>query len=590
MEKMQLPSSTKIEHRAINVLESIIDEHLTMEYQFNGNDKEMSWDGYIWLYKKNNGIQSKLNFDGRVSVQIKGHIDSVHKYLDCDKITYPVELNDLEAYATEKGVLYFQIFLDGQKKEIFYASLYPSKIADYLDIAKKKRNRSTYNVSFLKLKKSAETLYIVAKQFNDEATKQGSAYTPLVQDRIKCDDFDKLRSITLTVAGARNSYDALLRLSSGDICLYGKTEGDKYLRPMESLDHSKFFIGQEVYQDVSIGEEVFYSCYRCIADSDGGMVLILSPNLELRLTEGKFNFKVSSSLKELSKDAQFLLRLKDFGSYSIAGHEFKCMDSKISPDFQNRLRYILDLYETLEMIGFDLNVKLSNYTEEQQEQFLKLVNLRLGAYNSQLKDEFSKYVWTFGNKCVPLLIIKNGSKIELTSSVYTNKFVIFLPCAESNDARGYRMPLFVYQDIEILSNLYYYDYDAFHEQIDNSDANEVTSGALLECVLIMINVFDKNHDLHFLDLAEYLLQKLEPFTNEELILLNRLQIRKRRGTFSDTEINQLNSVKCDDIHILFGKSVLLGCKEQAAIYFQQFSEDDKVMYQGFPIYKLFEEL
>ena len=112
---MQLPSSTKIEHRVINVLESIIDEHLTMEYQFNGNDKEMSWDGYIWLYKKNNGIQSKLNFDGRVSVQIKGHIDSVHKYLDCDKITYPVELNDLEAYATEKGVLYFQIFLDGQK-------------------------------------------------------------------------------------------------------------------------------------------------------------------------------------------------------------------------------------------------------------------------------------------------------------------------------------------------------------------------------------------------------------------------------------------------------------------------------------------
>lgn len=83
---------------------------------------------------------------------------------------------------------------------------------------------------------------------------------------------------------------------------------------------------------------------------------------------------------------------------------------------------------------------------------------------------------------------------------------------------------------------------------------------------------------------------MEPFTNEELILLNRLQIRKRRGTFSDTEINQLNSVKCDDIHILFGKSVLLGCKEQAAIYFQQFSEDDKVMYQGFPIYKLFEEL
>lgn len=584
---MQLPSSTKIEHRAINVLEAIIDEHLTMEHQFNGNDKEMSWDGYIWLYKKNNGVQSKPNFDGRVSVQIKGHIDLNYKYLDCDKITYPVKLNDLEAYATEKGVLYFQIFLNGQRKEVFYSSLYPSKIADYLDAAKRKGNTSTYTIPFLKLEKNAEKLYIVTKQFNDEATKQGSAYTPLVQDRIKCDDFDKLRSITLTVVGARTSYDALLRLSSGDICLYGKTEGDKYLRPMESLDRSKFFFGQEVYQDISIDGEVFYNCYKCIADSDRGMVLILSPNLKLRLTEGKFDFKVSSNLKELSQDAQFLLRLTAVGSYSIAGHDFKCVDAQMPHEFRNRLRYIVDLRKTLEMIDFDLNVKVSSYTEEQQEQFLKLVNLRLGAYNSQLKDEYSKYVWTFGDKCVPLLIIKNGDKIELESSIYTKKFVIFLPCEGSDDDRGYRMPLFIYQDVNVLANLYHYDYDAFRKQIDSSDINAVTSGALLECVLIMINVFDVSCDLHFLDLAEYLLQKLEPFSPKELILLNRLQIRKRKGTFGTTEINQLNSIECNDPHVLFGKSVLLGCKEQAAIYFQQFSEDDKRMYQDFPIYKLF---
>ena len=47
---MQVPSSTKTEQRAVNALEAIIDEHSTMVHQFNGNDKEMSWDGYIWLY------------------------------------------------------------------------------------------------------------------------------------------------------------------------------------------------------------------------------------------------------------------------------------------------------------------------------------------------------------------------------------------------------------------------------------------------------------------------------------------------------------------------------------------------------------
>lgn len=107
---MQVPSSTKTEQRAVNALEAIIDEHSTMVHQFNGNDKEMSWDGYIWLYKKNDGTQSKSNFDGRVSVQIKGHNDPQHKFLNNENISYPVELDDLKAYATEKGVLYFLIF------------------------------------------------------------------------------------------------------------------------------------------------------------------------------------------------------------------------------------------------------------------------------------------------------------------------------------------------------------------------------------------------------------------------------------------------------------------------------------------------
>jgi hypothetical protein len=43
-------SSTKTEHRAINALKAIIDEHSTMEHQINENDKEMSWDGFISLY------------------------------------------------------------------------------------------------------------------------------------------------------------------------------------------------------------------------------------------------------------------------------------------------------------------------------------------------------------------------------------------------------------------------------------------------------------------------------------------------------------------------------------------------------------
>ena len=72
-----------------------------------------------------------------------------------------------------------------------------------------------------------------------------------------------------------------------------------------------------------VGRQMKYGCedvykrqqYKCIADSNGGMVLVVSPNLEIRLTENKFNFKIQTSLKEVSRDARFLLGLKSANSF-----------------------------------------------------------------------------------------------------------------------------------------------------------------------------------------------------------------------------------------------------------------------------------
>lgn len=46
------PSNNKIEKRAIGALQNIINEDLTMDYQFNSMDKEMAWDGSIYIFKK----------------------------------------------------------------------------------------------------------------------------------------------------------------------------------------------------------------------------------------------------------------------------------------------------------------------------------------------------------------------------------------------------------------------------------------------------------------------------------------------------------------------------------------------------------
>lgn len=160
---MNLPSNTKIEDRAIGALKNVVDDDLTMMAQFNSMDKEMAWDGYIWIFKQNNGDQSKRNLDDKVPVQIKGHIDETGKYINKEGITYPVDLVDLNIYFSDRGVVFFEIFMskDGKKREVFYSSLYPSKIKSFLEKAVKKGNKESINIPFRRIKKKPEELYVV---------------------------------------------------------------------------------------------------------------------------------------------------------------------------------------------------------------------------------------------------------------------------------------------------------------------------------------------------------------------------------------------------------------------------------------------
>lgn len=71
----------------------------------------------IWIYKDINGTQGKRNYDDKVPVQIKGHIDKNREYIGEHKITYSVDLENLEVYFQDRGVLFFEVFME-QLKEV----------------------------------------------------------------------------------------------------------------------------------------------------------------------------------------------------------------------------------------------------------------------------------------------------------------------------------------------------------------------------------------------------------------------------------------------------------------------------------------
>lgn len=531
---MSKPSPTKIEKRALNTLEGIIDNHDTMDYQFNYADKEMTWDGFIWLNKEDNGVLSKDNVDSRIAVQIKGHYSKDYTTIGNDKINYSVDLKDLELYATEKGVLYFQIFLDDAGNEVYYSSLYPSKIADYLELAEKRGNANSITIQFTKLEKNPLTLFYVVKQFSNEAKLQGSAYTPIVKDRIRSDEFQDLKVVNLSVVGTNDVFEVLKRLSTGDICLHGKTDiNERYFRPIEWHDNTTFYSGRDVEQSISIDGIVYYDKYKCIIDSNGGIELIPSPNLKMRISEGKYDFSTKSSLYEMSNDAKFLLALHTADAYYIGEQKLNIETHDLSEEFENRLKFIIDAYDATHAIGLDSYIKIDSLSDEERKSLITLVNLYLGAYKDRFTDVYTRYDWKYGDKYYPLLINKTERQFTIESSIYTKQYVVLLPDPESNEL-VYRMPLFAYQKPEILANLVLCDFDEFENQILSSDYNPKTTETLNSCTLSLIGAYDICKDKHFLELAQLMINRIMQIDNGEMIILNNIQIKEDLGHWTKT--------------------------------------------------------
>lgn len=597
-------SNSKIENRALNALENIIDAHNTMSHQFNSLDKEMSWDGSILIFKDNKGSIDKTNFDDEVRVQIKGHIDDPAKnksrkkeYLGRQRITYPVELIDLKIYSKSGGVIYFEIFMssDGKEKEVFYASLYPSVLKKYIDekeekLAKKKTRPKipTLSIVFTKLEDNADVLYRIVKQFSIEKRKQGTGDVALVKDMIMLKDIDKVKSISATAVGIDDEMGLLKRFASGDICFYGKTEGNPYERPIEWAKDAKFIIRKDIDQSVSIENTVYYEKYEVEKTSDGELALIPSPNLRIDLRNGKFNFECKTGIKELKRDAEFLLDAMEATAFKINNIDFPYVNPTMPKELEKELKFYLDLDKVLSMIGLDFDKPLKDADEKELKQLADLVCVKRGLKNNLLTEKFHTYNWMFGDRYVPVIIIRhdNDEENDLYNAIYTRT----IRTATSNeDGKYFKIPLFEHIDTHVIKKLYRYDYDLLKEQIDDADVNEYTAEYLNQAALKLISIFDENKDGKALELAQYQFDKIKELVKEKpYFIINILQLKKRREGLTKQDIERIREVAVtSDLQISFGANVLLGDNDKAIRIFERMDKATQEFIKKYPIYYLY---
>lgn len=585
---MGLPANTKTEKRALNALESIIDNSPIMDYTFNSADKEMAWDGYIWIFK-NSDIESKKNYDDKIPVQIKGHVDTTEKYVNESEITYSVNKEDLNLYFNDRGVLYFQIFIttDGNRNEIFYASLFPSKIMKYLDEIERKGNKGSIKIPFVKLNK--KDIYIITKQFSNESWKQGSGRGQLVPRTIMLKDMDKVTSVTATAVGVKNEYEFLQRLSTGDVCFYGTTKESGVQLPLEWIDGRIFYMHKEVTQTVSIKDTVYYERYELNMGSDKEISIILSENTHIQLSKGKFHFKPRTGIRQLRRDAEFLLNVVQEREYAIDSTRFPFGNLDMPKDLEEELKFYIELDDILNVMEFDYNEPFEKIEWKTRHQLGELVAWKNGLRNQYLNEDTHILNWKLEGRYIPLIIRRHyyDEKNDILSALYTNKHQALV---KNEKNQCFKVPLFAHVKKHVLGNLYYYNYSYFYNQIDEADYNVYTIDILNQAALNLISAFDINGDEELLNIAMYQLEKICEVEYRDYIIINKIQIRKRLGELEIDDIETLRNIKSDDLQIQYGINILLDNKDKAQQCYEHLDIETQDFLKEYPIFMLYKKL
>ena len=141
----------------------------TLSQYIKENDKTPSWDGDVLIYKSNN--TDKKDIIGKVTVQVKGEMaDNINR----EEYSFSVDMADLVNYKNDGGTIYFVVLINKNnpsKRRVFYDTLTPLKIDNYIKDHKKQNSR------VIKLKKLPEDKYAIQTifyNFNQDSKKQYS--------------------------------------------------------------------------------------------------------------------------------------------------------------------------------------------------------------------------------------------------------------------------------------------------------------------------------------------------------------------------------------------------------------------------------
>lgn len=522
-------NSIKIEMGAILSLKTIILKHALIHDYINDNDKEPSWDGFIYLYKSDNLKAEDIRC--KIPVQVKGK--NKQDLLNRQSITYQVEYKHLRNFYYDGGVLYIVVIIsnDGEKTSIFYNPLTTVKLNDLLKGTENKLPNQKKSIVLQRLKKNeSDNLYKVLAQFAMDKEKQGSGNGEIIKKAINIDVMNQVDSIKATSYLAEKPTDILKEIESGEISLYGhRADIDMWL-PFDYSHQKEIELKEIIEMDMPLGIDGinYYDSYFVEGASyeNSKSIIRVSENLTIDLDNEKIVFKANGNLTSLLKDVNFIEAVEKGNSLFVDNQKITDIENvKIPKSFKDEMKMILDLKYAFIEIGFNCDKNFKDFSNENWKYVNELLKIYYRKKRPKKGSDNAWYMWYWDDKVVPLFLnINKEGKIDVINWFTTKKYGLFV-----EKDKQYSLPRFILFKRDILEKLYDVDKKIWFQEIERIEYSKNIFPEIYQYFVELVAAYDMTHNEIYFDVGKLLIDKvLGVLPDDEYGIINKMQLLKRK--------------------------------------------------------------
>lgn len=582
-----------IEKLATSAIEDAIAKTDYITPYVNSGDREPCWDGYLYAYKDTS--KKNESFIGKVPVQVKGQ--KCNKFAETE-YKYLVRVTDLKNFCIEGGTIYFVVQInDNGDKKIFYNALLPFELNKIISDAGKKNKITVKMYEFPANKNEITNIILNFVRDKESQVLLRNGKNISLEEITKQIGLDKC-SFTFSYTGlGYNTKEPYKYLFEHDVYLYAECKDLNLKVPIDHMWRVEI-CKTELDGEVRIGNVVYYNGYGVLHKPDGDELHIGKSIKFIIKNDGtaKVQYKLSGNLDERIVAEEMLIELIKEKAVFVNNVKLEINSSEDElgtfelKKSKAHLEHLKTVKEILDSLGVNEPLDCGNLTEKDEE-YIKMLILSQ-KYNEKIG---------FNNMHIPpIAYVQIGNlKIMLHFKEQDDgKYIIENYCdcmigiaGEYTD--GTKFPTSKYtiltaEDFSTISNL---NFEIIVDELIRTN-NPGHISRTIFTLLEMLKAYDITKNQVLLEETIRLADWLREVDETDISLINLLQCHYRKRELNEDEENMLEDMVAhnrEDKQICAAAYILLGKSKRARSIIDILSDEQKKVFEEYPIYALLKD-